>query len=72
MNVKSSYSLTPGQPALCLASYGNLALAQCRRPRTDINERAGHGVHVVPRVNAACIDVGETVSNQRIEETLND
>lgn len=39
-------------------------------PVTDVAERAGHGVDVLLRVYAACIDGGETTSNQRIEDTL--
>jgi integrase len=39
-------------------------------PATEVAERAGHGVDVLLRVYAGCIDGGETASNERIDTAL--
>jgi hypothetical protein len=37
---------------------------------TEVAERAGHSVEVLLRVYAKCIDGGEEIANQRIDEAL--
>ena len=39
-------------------------------PATEVADRAGHSVEVLLRVYAGCIDGGETVANQRIDDAL--
>ncbi len=39
-------------------------------PATDVAARAGHGVEVLLRVYAKCLDDGEAVANQRIDAAL--
>jgi integrase len=39
-------------------------------PAPDVAERAGHGVDVLLRVYASCIDGTETISNSRIDDLL--
>jgi integrase len=39
-------------------------------PVTEVAQRAGHGVDVLLRVYAKCVDGGEEVANQRIEDAL--
>ena len=41
-------------------------------PATEVAERAGHGVDVLLRVYASCIDGSEPTTNARIEAALND
>jgi hypothetical protein len=41
-------------------------------PATEVAERAGHGVDVLLRVYASCIDGSEPIANQRIENALVD
>lgn len=38
----------------------------------DVAERAGHGVDVLLRVYAKCIDGGEAVANKKIDDALSD
>jgi len=37
---------------------------------TDVAERAGHSVEVLPRVYAKCLDEGTAIANERIEAAL--
>jgi hypothetical protein len=39
-------------------------------PAPDVAERAGHGVDVLLRVYAKCIDGGEEIANRRIDGGL--
>ena len=39
-------------------------------PAPEVAERAGHGLDVLLRVYAKCIDGGEDVTNYRIENAL--
>jgi hypothetical protein len=39
-------------------------------PATDVARRAGHGVAVLLKIYAHCIDGQATAANQRIAETL--
>jgi integrase len=41
-------------------------------PATEVAERAGHGVDVLLRVYAKCLDDGEAIANKRIEAALQD
>jgi integrase len=41
-------------------------------PATEVAERAGHGVDVLLRVYAKCLDDGEAVANNRIDAALKD
>ncbi len=39
-------------------------------PVTEVAERAGHGVDVLLRVYAKCVDGGQGRSNRRIDDAL--
>jgi predicted amino acid racemase len=39
-------------------------------PATEVAERAGHGVDVLLRVYAKCLDGGQQLANERIQQTL--
>jgi hypothetical protein len=43
--------------------------AKLRRPATEVARRAGHGVAVMPKIYAHCID-GHAAANQRIADAL--
>jgi hypothetical protein len=38
-------------------------------PATDVAERAGHGVDVLLPVYAKCLDGGQQLANDRIQDT---
>jgi hypothetical protein len=39
-------------------------------PATEVAERAEHGVDVLLRVYAKCLDDGQRLANERIQDTL--
>jgi hypothetical protein len=39
-------------------------------PAPDVAERAGHGVDVLLRVYAKCLDGHQEIANKRIEDSL--
>ena len=62
--------LSAGPAAVRPAARGRLALAERRRTGPEVAERAGHGVDVLLRVYAKCIDGQEEIVNRRIEDAL--
>lgn len=71
------YALTPGQVASPLADrpyalrHAAVSLwLNAGVPATEVAERAGHGVDVLLRVYAKCLDGGQQMANERIQQTL--
>lgn len=68
---RNSRRLAARPPALRPAACGGLALAECRRPApTEVARSLGHGVAVLLRVYANCIDGGDDTMNDKIGDAL--